>query len=290
MTLQILKKLLIVTIICNEGGGITNLFRHANYYSLFVEALPRWGYTTSNSCTGTHSGGGSCGGGWNDCYHGSKPSWGNPGSSRCSTSYRCSDTPRSSSRRDSRRRRRRFHQLGPDNSNNALAGIDIWIGPWRGRIDSTLHFIDRNEPENDVTMSSNEHIVDSTMTNTEHQSSSNNIGIKYKVSEDSDSGMIHLQIEVPGVSLKEMTVQLEDNNKVLRIKGERRRKKKKQNVSTNDDEAGLETFSHKTKRNIDHVHVLFDESFIFGNDYEIDEKNLKVTLAKGILEYYISTC
>ncbi|KAL7557856.1 hypothetical protein ACA910_009156 [Epithemia clementina (nom. ined.)] len=78
---------------------------------------------------------------------------------------------------------------------------------------------------------------------------------RYSVSEKKNSGSLELTMELPGVSAKDLTVELEDD-RFLRIQGSR-------------------TFSEG-------ITSEFDRSFQL--DEEIDPSSLKVTLSSGILK------
>jgi HSP20 family molecular chaperone IbpA len=79
----------------------------------------------------------------------------------------------------------------------------------------------------------------------------------YAVSEDPETGMIELTMEVPGVLANDLSVELEDN-KLLRVKG----------VRTLNQHGSL-------------VEYTFDQ--VFQIDDDVDPERLKVSLSSGIL-------
>jgi HSP20 family molecular chaperone IbpA len=79
----------------------------------------------------------------------------------------------------------------------------------------------------------------------------------YSVSEDPETGMIELTMEIPGVSANDISVELE-GNKLLRVKGSR-------------------TF----KQHGSPVAYKFDQ--VFQIDDDVDPERLKVSLSSGIL-------
>lgn len=80
---------------------------------------------------------------------------------------------------------------------------------------------------------------------------------RYDVSFDEEAGNIELHMEVPGVSSKDISIELEDN-KILRIHG-----------------------SRKVKTNGDIIEAKFDQTFELHS--EADPETLKASVANGIL-------
>jgi len=79
----------------------------------------------------------------------------------------------------------------------------------------------------------------------------------YTVSQDPETGIIELTMEIPGVSVEELSVELEDD-KLLRVKG-----------------------SRTSTQNGSRVETQFDQ--VFQIDENVDPERLKVTLLAGIL-------
>lgn len=79
----------------------------------------------------------------------------------------------------------------------------------------------------------------------------------YAVSEDLETGMIELTMEIPGVAAKDVSVELEDN-KLLRVKG-----------------------SRILKQHGSSAEYQFDQMFQL--DEDVDPERLKVSLSSGIL-------
>jgi HSP20 family molecular chaperone IbpA len=79
----------------------------------------------------------------------------------------------------------------------------------------------------------------------------------YAVSEDLETGIIELTMEIPGVSANDISVELEDN-KLLRVKG-----------------------SRTLKQNGSQAEYQFDQ--VFQLDEDVDPERLKVSLSSGIL-------
>jgi HSP20 family molecular chaperone IbpA len=89
------------------------------------------------------------------------------------------------------------------------------------------------------------------------QSHSRSMTPPYAVSEDPETGMIELTMEIPGVSANDLSVELEDN-KLIRVKGAR-----------------------TLKQHGSLVEYQFDQVFQINED--VDPERLKVSLSSGIL-------